>query len=72
VLLPEIVLDLEANGASVTGGTNKISPGNQSGALDQTHWLTLVAGATPLQRPLPIRRCRLRNHRRRCIKQNAG
>jgi len=30
----EIVLDPRTNGASLTGGTNKISPGNQSGALD--------------------------------------
>ena len=33
-VVTEIVLDPRTNGASLTGGTNKISPGNQSGALD--------------------------------------
>jgi len=33
-IVTEIVLDPRTNGASLTGGTNKISPGNQSGALD--------------------------------------
>jgi hypothetical protein len=33
-VVTKIVLDPRTNGASLTGGTNKISPGNQSGALD--------------------------------------
>jgi hypothetical protein len=33
-IVTEIVLDPRTDGASLTGGTNKISPGNQSGALD--------------------------------------
>jgi len=33
-VVTEIVLDPRTNGASITGGTNKLSPGNQNGALD--------------------------------------